>query len=239
MEKKNTILLTVIAIATLLVAVVGATFAYFTASVQVDTGSTDKKSVQFTAATLSSATMELGNTIPDSTATVYPGYKAAKPITINKTCTEASGCQDVGSKIVVTESLNGNTDISWKLYQVDSETAKNAISCTSEPKNEKDVATGITKYWDNASCTGLDGLTPVMSSEASHTGDYSYSVPTVASIPNGGKKLYYVLVVDYTNKQDVTGEDGQVTTSGSQNAQQGQTFSITVDYQPGDITAGA
>ena len=32
MEKKNTILLTVIAVATLLVAVVGATFAYFTAT---------------------------------------------------------------------------------------------------------------------------------------------------------------------------------------------------------------
>ena len=32
MEKKNTVLLTVIAVATLLVAVVGATFAYFTAS---------------------------------------------------------------------------------------------------------------------------------------------------------------------------------------------------------------
>ena len=33
MERKNTILLTVIAIATLLVAVVGATFAYFTATI--------------------------------------------------------------------------------------------------------------------------------------------------------------------------------------------------------------
>lgn len=36
MEKKNTVLLTVIAIATLLVAVVGATFAYFSASVTQD-----------------------------------------------------------------------------------------------------------------------------------------------------------------------------------------------------------
>ena len=38
MEKKNTILLTVIAVATLLVAVVGATFAYFTATTQTGTG---------------------------------------------------------------------------------------------------------------------------------------------------------------------------------------------------------
>jgi len=34
MDKKNTMLLTVIAVATLLVAVVGATFAYFTATAQ-------------------------------------------------------------------------------------------------------------------------------------------------------------------------------------------------------------
>ena len=40
MERKNTILLTVIAVATLLVAVVGATFAYFVASGQVENTST-------------------------------------------------------------------------------------------------------------------------------------------------------------------------------------------------------
>ena len=58
MEKKNTLLLTVIAIATLLVAVVGATFAYFqaqlgssaSASVTVTTQSTDQ--LTFTAAAL-------------------------------------------------------------------------------------------------------------------------------------------------------------------------------------------
>lgn len=46
MEKKNTVLLTVIAIATLLVAVVGATFAYFSASVTND----DKTTVTATTA---------------------------------------------------------------------------------------------------------------------------------------------------------------------------------------------
>lgn len=46
MEKKNTVLLTVIAIATLLVAVVGATFAYFSASVT----STEKTTVTATTA---------------------------------------------------------------------------------------------------------------------------------------------------------------------------------------------
>ena len=39
MEKRNTVLLTVIAIATLLVAVVGATFAYFSADISGNNGS--------------------------------------------------------------------------------------------------------------------------------------------------------------------------------------------------------
>ena len=44
MEKKNMILLTVIAVSTLLVAVVGATFAYFTAT-STSTGNTNKTTV--------------------------------------------------------------------------------------------------------------------------------------------------------------------------------------------------
>ena len=52
MEKKNTMLLTVIAVATLLVAVVGATFAYFSVTGQNTTG---------TGATVTSTTDEIGN----------------------------------------------------------------------------------------------------------------------------------------------------------------------------------
>ncbi len=64
MEKKNTLLLTVIAIATLLVAVVGATFAYFqaqvgsgaSASVQVTSQSTDQLTFNAVALTVGPAT---------------------------------------------------------------------------------------------------------------------------------------------------------------------------------------
>ena len=56
-RKGNTILLTVIAVATLLVAVVGATFAYFTASVS---GNESAKSVIVNAATIGTITFADG-----------------------------------------------------------------------------------------------------------------------------------------------------------------------------------
>ncbi len=223
MEKKNTILLTVIAIATLLVAVVGATFAYFTASVSTDPATKDKNNVSFTSAALTSAVMEYGNTVPTGTDPVYPGYKAVKTLTIKKTCTDTNGCQDIKSKIVVTSALNGNTDITWKLYKVDS---ASAITCTTDPKDERG-ADGIVKYWDNGSCTGIptDSSAVVLSSDDTHTGnEYTYSVPTTATISNGETLSYYALVVDYANDPDAA-QTGQ-----------GQTFSVSIDYQAEDST---
>ena len=60
MEKKNTILLTVIAVATLLVAVVGATFAYFTAtnSTSGEGGTTDVTTAAKDCATKSTAAIK-------------------------------------------------------------------------------------------------------------------------------------------------------------------------------------
>ena len=67
-KKGNTVLLTVIAIATLLVAIVGATFAYFTATVQ---GNNEASSVVVTTASLGSITYENGTELKLENA--YPG----------------------------------------------------------------------------------------------------------------------------------------------------------------------
>lgn len=67
-KKGNTILLTVIAIATLLVAIVGATFAYFTATV---TGNDEAKSVIVSTAQLGSVTYTNGNELKIENG--YPG----------------------------------------------------------------------------------------------------------------------------------------------------------------------
>ena len=59
-KKGNTVLLTIIAVATLLVAVVGATFAYFTASVQNDG---NPQSVIVNTAKIGTITYKNGNNV--------------------------------------------------------------------------------------------------------------------------------------------------------------------------------
>lgn len=71
MEKKNTVLLTVIAVATLLVAVVGATFAYFTAQTTAN-GSSNETSVT-TRSEVGGVTLTLANQTATGSDITYPG----------------------------------------------------------------------------------------------------------------------------------------------------------------------
>ena len=77
-NKGTTILLTVIGVATLLVAVVGATFAYFTANVK--DVNPDKTDVNVSAATVGTITFTHGDTITLQNA--YPGDLDSKTFTI-------------------------------------------------------------------------------------------------------------------------------------------------------------
>ena len=98
MEKKNMVLLTVIAVATLLVAVVGATFAYFTASIQNNYNQDGSSGT----GNISSGTIEGGSTVVAQvtgqagsfTATdVYPGHKevAALQVTVTDPASGGTG----------------------------------------------------------------------------------------------------------------------------------------------------
>lgn len=85
-KKGNTILLTVIAIATLLVAIVGATFAYFTASV---TGNTDASSVVIKTTSIGNVTYENGTELKLDNA--YPGaYSNKITFTVSVTDNDAA-----------------------------------------------------------------------------------------------------------------------------------------------------
>lgn len=77
MEKKNTVLLTVIAVATLLVAVVGATFAYFSASVEGTFTETQLKAAEL--GITFTGTKEIVN---DS---IEPGWSDTKEFTVENT----------------------------------------------------------------------------------------------------------------------------------------------------------
>jgi len=83
MEKKNVVFLTVLAIATLLTAVVGTTFAYFTATVTGNDAATTT--------TISSATIAVAYSdgADISEANILPGWTASKTISVTNSSTVA------------------------------------------------------------------------------------------------------------------------------------------------------
>ena len=214
MEKRNTILLTVIAIATLLVAVVGATFAYFTAQVTVaDNDNKENNTVNVTTYALTSVEMDMGSSV--SSEGMYPGGKLAKDFTITGTCPNgAETCGKVNAVITVTTAEDGSdnvfgSDIGWKLYKMSSTSA--SVTCTSNIISEGG------KYYDAIeSCTGLDGAEQIA------TGTGVGSIPKTVEVEGSaeGTKTKYYLVVEYNNNED----------SEYQNKQQGHKFSVSLSF---------
>ncbi len=163
MEKRNTILLTVIAIATLLVAVVGATFAYFTASTQTtNTGN----SANVTTNELNGATITFNGTASKFEKLDYPGgigvYGAkaeiAKQVEGDKNDYQAT------FNLKIEYSNNTSTPLDWELWMVSKEdsdlNAEDNTICELQQKMEGNT----TKFWysdkdagndkDTTSCSG-------------------------------------------------------------------------------------
>ena len=218
MEKKNTILLTVIAVATLLVAVVGATFAYFTASSSV-TGDGNEGTVN-TATNIGSVAINQTD-IAASNNTIYPGTMNYVGTIIQATKTDTTENFTLDYSLTGTVSVTAAFahDITWKLYKVAaSETSP--VSC--QPVTETATATG-TQY--SQSCTLGKSLTGDSVGDGSlvakgtlTAGETSSSVSYAdGSVDTDGGSDYYYLVVEYPNKQD------------SQNADQGKDIKMTIN----------
>ena len=181
MEKKNVIFLSVIAVATLLTAVIGTTFAYFTANITTSNAANSNTTVK--TKVIAGAVMDMGSKI-EATG-VYPGYKTVKPITV--TGSGVADSQPANATITVTPSLGAfASDVTWKLYK-----SSSAITCTSSP-----VTTG-TQYYDNATCTIPEGAEVVIDNGAATAKSYNVSVAY-------NTKDSYYLVVEYANKSDQT-----------------------------------
>ena len=181
MEKKNVIFLSVIAVATLLTAVIGTTFAYFTANITTSNAANSNTTVK--TKVIAGAVMDMGSKI-EATG-VYPGYKTVKPITV--TGSGVADSQPANATITVTPSLGAfASDVTWKLYK-----SSTAITCTSSP-----VTTG-TQYYDNATCTIPEGAEVVIDKGAATAKSYNVSVAY-------NTKDSYYLVVEYANKNDQT-----------------------------------
>ncbi len=123
MEKKNMVLLTVIAVSTLLVAVVGATFAFFTATVQDNRSqSDDTGSTSLTAGSVASTTIvgSVEGAAGQFTATdVYPGHKevAALTVTADNSKGTKDSVTDIAIKYDVTQNDFKDDEIKVSIYR--------------------------------------------------------------------------------------------------------------------------
>lgn len=230
MEKKNGIVLAVIAIVLILLAAVGITYAYFTTQVIVKNN--DQNTTEIRTATLASATMDMGYKVTAND--IHPGSIVVKSVNVTGSCgSEGTGCDPVAAVISITDDIDrdvfGN-DIEWALYQSDSEfTCRNVVtSSTGETITEGTTTTVTNQYQANATCkvgtvteatteeefkalpdVDFDSLTKVIdNSSDSHDAEIQVDDTTNDN---------YYLVVSYKN-------------NGIQDTQQNKFFTVSIGF---------
>ncbi len=239
-NRGQTIFLSVIGIATLLVTIIGATFAYFTTQVK---GEGSGGFVQNTTATIDNTSV----TFSDANATykklAYPGGIAivgAKAEITKGTLEDSTDSNDYQATfdITITYKNPTDTDLTWSLYKV--EDAENALSSETDfstmPCDLRTKTSGSSTYlWygDDANselgkCELVEAIKTKLGEEAIATGklEKQKAVNTEIKGISGltGLKLdtksntddYYYLVVEYPNQ------------AGQTEADQGQTINITL-----------
>ena len=114
MERKNMVLLTVIAVATLLVAVVGATFAYFTAT----TSTSGSVSTEVTTSKVEGATVSFISTDSKFERLDYPGGLAVygAKATIAKKDADANIDYEATFSLKIEYTNQTSTPLDWELY---------------------------------------------------------------------------------------------------------------------------
>lgn len=207
MEKKNTVLLTVIAVATLLVAVVGATFAYFTAS--NSTSGDAAGSVDVTTAAESVSLQLNVNKVTGSNNMFYPGTKNFVGATASAQFKDDTPSAD-GKEYKITYALSGNitlgavfdSDIKWALYETTSEVTSPVTCGAITPYTPAGEGATAVEGSKTQSCTLATALTD---SAKVKSGTISSGTTTAAITHSGevqtngavaGTPKYYYLVVE-------------------------------------------
>lgn len=219
MERKNTILLTVIAIATLLVAVVGATFAYFTANV-TGNGNTDNKN-NSTINTAVLASTEYANGKNFALAEALPGSKGVQTFSITPT-----GDNGAKGTYIITLTPNASntllTNVKYTLYKVaKADAASNLIEVDTVGKNqvgENYTATDTFKTTGTIATVGTGDITSTT----------NITLDTVSfTMGQADATAYtYYLAYEYVNDENA-----------AQNGEQGKTFGATVTVALGNPNA--
>lgn len=206
MEKKNTVLLTVIAVATLLVAVVGATFAYFTATT---TPAGNGGQADVTTTTVGNVDLTMAATTV-SNELKYPGGYLAVGASVTATDTDTAYDYDLTYTVNGTITNGTATELTWTLYEVSAEVATPISGCTLS-----ETAAGETqyKYTGCTVATALTGGTEVKTGTVAASGSETVTATLeTLKTSNVGTVTYYYLVVNYPD-------------NGNQNADQNKTIS--------------
>ena len=211
-NRKNTILLTVIAVATLLVAVVGATFAYFTAQ----GGGTATTNVNVTTSTSANSSFQLGAAITvTADQTTFDSEQAAHRTgsqTGTVTWTPAGGAEDEDLNFCYSVNLNVTTNTFEYIDEAvrnEAQTAGTTIdqSWDNTPelvftisKNSNEITTGITGLSYKNVDTSKTGTRPAVSgwdiTEWGSTG------ATSVVIPDGGTQWHQITSTAGSAKTD-------------------------------------
>ena len=183
--KNNTILLTVIAIATLLVVVTGATFAYFAAVVR---GNETASSISITASE-TGQTLTLGGGEQVNLTNIYPKGTAAGSEWVTKNISLSSN------------ALEGNTGTS--VYAFTMSVDKNTFDFKDGETNVKDGTENIkftfTYDADSSSATFADGKTPSGTPLSTAVSKQGAVIGTGEVKNNVANRVVYVLKVYYDN----------------------------------------
>ncbi len=222
MERKNTILLTVIAIATLLVAVVGATFAYFTATITDNRDGTEDKGQTNISSGSVAETVVVSNVEENAgkftVADVYPGHKEVAALAV-KVTSETSASSHIQ---IVWNGTNGfpTSDVEVRVYKKD----ETLVSIDASGNQDDEV--GFFKCKKQVTSTGGEENTQKIQysetcSAEEETTTFGDSKPTTTPLTTGqitdqiiydgtlagseeGKDYYFYVVVEYKNNGNQT-----------------------------------
>ena len=216
MENKNTVLLSVIAVATLLVAVVGATFAYYTASTA---NSGAGESATITTNTVGDVTLTMAKTTTANSLNYPGGYLVAGAV--------VTGSHTGSTAYKTTYTINGNianatkTQLTWTLYEVSAAVSSPVSGCTVK----ETASAGETRY----SYTGCTVSTSITNGTKVKTGTANAATTAGTAVntavtatgetlttTTAGAKTYYYLVVNYPD------------TNANQDVDQGKTITASL-----------
>lgn len=188
--KNNTILLTVIAIATLLVVVTGATFAYFAAVVR---GNENASSISITASS-TGQTLTLGGGEQVNLTNIYPKGTAAGSEWVTKNISLSSNALagNTGTSVYAFTMSVDNNGYDW-IENPGTENAKTV------PDGTENIKFTFTYDADSSSATFADGTTASGTTLATAVSKQGAVIGTGEVKNNVANRVVYVLKVYYDN----------------------------------------